>query len=441
MRRLRFPRGGIDAPNRKRQTRRASLWNAAIPRTSIVPLVQHAGEPAVACVAQGDRVREGMIVGRASGECSANVHAPIPGIVREIRRIDLPGGTICSAVVVDMDGEFDLLGKRATPQEWHSFDRETILGLIAEHGVVDMDGSRLPTPLGCAMPKHRPCETLILNGCESEPYLSGDHRTMVEHASSVLTGLEIVARLVRPAKVVIAVESYKQDAVSALHAAVRSSRLGYQVVRLRVRYPQGDERQLVRTITGREIPSGGRASDVGCMTLGVTTARAVHEAVVYGMPLIERVVTVAGGAMAAAANVKARIGTPIGDVIEECGGFNGTPMKVVVGGPMTGHTVIDLDTPITKGTRGVLALTAAEVRRAPTTACIQCGRCVTACPVDLNPTRLYKLITHGDLPQAVCEGLLDCTECGACGYICPSRIPLVRRMRRARIRLDGGSGE
>lgn len=438
MRRLTFTRGGIVPPDRKHHTRRAPLWNAAIPRTSIVPLLQHSGESAVACVSQTDRVREGMLVGRAASPRSANVHAPIPGVVREIRRIVLPDGISCDAVVIDMDGEFDLLGKRVEVHDWRSFDRKTLSRLIAEHGVVDMDGSKPPMPLSYGLRDHRRCETLILNGSESEPYLSGDHRTMVEHVSSVLTGLEIVSRITRPAKVVIAVESNKPDAASTLRAAVRSCGLGYQVVRLRVRYPQGDERQLVKAVTGREILSGGNAADVGCMTLGVTTAKAIHEAVVLGVPLIERVVTVAGGAVAEESNVKVRIGTPVGDLIEECGGFRSTPMKIVVGGPMTGHTVTDLTTPITKGTRAVLALTAREVRRAPTIPCIQCGRCVTACPMGLNPTRLFKLIEHADLQRADSEGLQDCTECGACGYICPSRIPLVRQLRRAKTRQGGG---
>ena len=201
------------------------------------------------------------------------------------------------------------------------------------------------------------------------------------------------------------------------------------LVRLRVKYPQGDERQLVRAVTGREIPSGGTAIDVGAVTVDVATASAVHDAVVYHQPLIERIVTVAGGAIARRANIKVRVGTPVSELIAECGGFSTTPAKVVLGGPMTGHTVADLATPVTKGTRAILALTRREVHPAPQTPCIHCGRCVEACPMGLNPMRLSKLIEYGELARAVEEGLFDCTECGACGYICPSRIPLVDGMR------------
>ncbi|MFW6293257.1 MAG: electron transport complex subunit RsxC [Spirochaetota bacterium] len=434
MRRLTFPLGGIHPPDGKRHTRHLPSRNAVIPQTSVVPLLQHVGQPATACVVPGDRVREGMLIGRASGENSAHIHAPIPGVVREIREIALAGAVRCEAIVIDMGGEFDRLGKRLPAHEWRSLEPESILRLIRDHGIVGMGGHAVGSHLKYGAAAGRAVETLILNGAESEPYLSADHRVMVERSAAVLTGLQIVARLLAAERVVVAIEANKPDAIAAMSATIRELGLAYDVVKLAVKYPQGDERQLIRAVRGREIPSGGVPLDVACMTIDVATGLAIHDAIVYRHPLIERVVTVGGDAVASPANIKVRIGTAIGDLIDECGGFSTTPAKIVVGGPMMGQTVTDLRTPITKDSRGILALTRNEVRQAPRTPCIQCGRCVESCPMGLDPSLLFRLIDHHNVAGALGEGLLDCTECGSCGYICPSRIPLVQGLRIGKAR-------
>jgi electron transport complex protein RnfC len=436
MRSVTFRPGGIHPRDRKRQTRAIPTRNAIIPPTSIVPLLQHTGDAARARVSPGDRVREGMLIGRRSGSRSANVHAPIPGIVRDIRTVMLPGGASSQAIVIDMDGEFDRLGKRAAAMEWDSLDAPAILRLVEECGVVALDDTPEPTHAQFASDPDASCDALIVNGAESEPYLSADHRIMVERAQAVVEGARIVARLVRPRRIVLAVEADKPDAIVAMREAARRAEAPFEIVRLRVKYPQGAERQLINAVTGREVPSGGSPMQTGVATVGVATAFAVYEAVVYHRPLIERIVTVGGDAIAQPANIKVRIGTPIADLIAECGGFTRSPAKVVVGGPLVGQTVTDLSTPVTKSTRGIIALTEREVKAAPRTPCIACGRCVEACPMGLNPSRLFKLIDHHDVTQAAAEGLFDCIECGSCGYICPSRIPLVQGLRIGKSRVN-----
>ncbi|TFH04640.1 MAG: electron transport complex subunit RsxC [Spirochaetales bacterium] len=429
MRRLTFPLGGIHPVERKESTRRSASWNAIIPSVSVVPLQQHIGAPAEAVVGKGDTVGEGMLIGKAAGFVSANIHSPVPGVVKEIRSIHLPNGVRTDAVVIELQGEFDRLGKPQDLHDWSGATPAELLELIKDAGVVGMGGATFPTHVKFSVPKGRNCEFLIMNGTECEPYLSADHRLMVERTAEVLQGVRIAAQILDPDQVYIGIETNKPDAIVAMEREIKKTGLPYKVAPLRIKYPQGDEKQLIRAITGREVPSGGLPLDIGCVAANAGTLFAIYEAVALRKPLIERLVTVGGGAIAKPANLKVRIGTPMGELIEECGGFTQVPRKIVSGGPMMGQTVVDLDSPVTKGTSGILALTDREVNSAPRTQCIQCGRCVEACPMGLQPTMLFKLIDHFEYKRAMDEGLMDCRECGCCGYICPARIPLVQGFR------------
>ena len=414
---------------RKGATRNRASANAIIPSRCIVPLQQHVGAPAEPLVGKGDQVGEGMLIGRAKGFVSANIHSPVPGTVTEIKSIYLPNGVRTDALVIELEGEFERLGKEQTTRDWSGMDGPELLEIIQEMGIVGMGGATFPTHVKFSLPKGRQCEYLILNGTECEPYLSADHRLMVERPAQVLEGLLIVARLLQADKVVIGIETNKPDAIVALQNAVNDAGVDCRVAPLKIKYPQGDEKQLIKAINGREVPSGGLPLDIGCVVSNAATLHAIYEAVVLSRPLIDRLVTVSGGAITRPANLKVRIGTPIGELISECGGFSQVPAKIVTGGPMMGQTIYDLDLPVTKGTSGILALTEREVNAAPRTACLQCGRCVDACPIGLEPTRLFKLIDHFEYAEAVADGLMDCRECGSCGYICPARIPLVQGMR------------
>jgi electron transport complex protein RnfC len=424
-----FSRGGVHPFDRKEETRSREIWNAVIPSECIVPLRQHIGAPAECLVSKGDEVREGMRIGKAGGFVSANIHAPIPGTVSDIRTIVLPNGIQSEAVVIELSGEFDRLGKSSEPREWQDLSPEELIGILKENGIVGMGGATFPTHVKYSVPKGKVAEYLIANGTECEPYLSADHRLMLEMTDGILEGLRIGSKILGVESVLIGIEDNKHDAIERFRSRIRSLGLDFSVVPLEEKYPQGGEKQLIETITGREVPSGGLPIDIGVIVSNTGTLYAMYEAVVYDKPLVERIVTVSGGAVRRPANFKARIGTTIGELFEEAGGFSEVPKKIVSGGPMTGQAVYDLDTPIAKGTSGILALTAREVNEAPQTPCINCGRCVRSCPAGLTPTLLYKLIEHEDYQEAVNLGVNDCIECGACSYICPAHIPLVQGIR------------
>lgn len=437
-----FPWGGVRPVGSKALTRHLRIQNSVIPPVFTVPLQQHAGGPAECVVKPGDRVREGMLIGRRKGYISASVHAPVPGVVREISQLLLPSGVRTSAVVIDVEGEFDRLGKKQLPVDRSGASAQELLDVLAELGVVGLGGVGLPTHVKFSLPKASRVDLLIINGVESEPYLTGDHRLMLEKAKEILQGISIIQRILSPRRIVMVTEADKTDVIAAIAGEVRTEAPDVEIVPLEVRYPQGDEKQVIKALTGVEVPSGGVPMDLGIMISNVGTVFSIYEAVNLGKPLIERTLTVSGGAVRKPGNFKVRIGTPVGELLAECGGFVETPEKIVVGGPMMGAALQDLNTPVTKLTTGVLALTSREVRSAPRTACIDCGECVSVCPLGLDPTRLFKLVDHSEHEKAVAEGLLDCQECGCCGYVCPSRIPLVDGLRLGkRTYLKGRAGQ
>ena len=424
-----FPKGGVHPRGQKNLARTAALQNAVIPAISTVPLQQHLGAPAECVVQPGDEVREGMLIGKATSFVSAAVHSPVPGVVKDITTIALPNGVSCDAVSIELQGEFDRSGKQHPTQDWRELGAKDLLERIAEMGIVGLGGATFPTHVKYSVPKGTNIDTFIVNGVECEAYLTADHRLMLEKSAEIVEGIEIAFRILEAENVIIGIEDNKPDAIEAMTAAASRSKIPMQVATLAVKYPQGDEKQLIKATLDREVPSGGLPLDVGAVVSNVATVVAVYEAIVLGKPLIERSLTVSGGAIVRPANFKVRIGTPIRQLIDECGGFSSAPEKVVVGGPMMGFAVLDLDTPVTKGTSGILALTGREVRSSGRTACLACGRCVRVCPLGLNPTTLFKHIDHLDYDRAVADGLMDCKECGCCGFTCPAHIPLVQGMK------------
>jgi electron transport complex protein RnfC len=429
----RFPRGGVHPHDSKGLTSGIPIRNAAVPPLAVIPMHQHMGAPAECLVQPEQTVGEGMLIGRATGPFSANVHSSIPGRVKELTEIYLPNGIRSKAAVIQFEGEFDRSGKTTATDEWENKSAEELLAAIREQGIVGLGGATFPTPIKFTVREGSAVEYFVMNGVECEPFLTADHRLMLEKTQELLLGIAIVARILTPRQVLIGIEANKPDAIEAMEKAVAERGLDYGVMPLRVRYPQGDEKQLLKALTGREVPSGGLPLDIGAVVSNAGTVFAIYEAVVLHKPLVERVVTVSGAAIARPGNFKVRIGTPIRDLVEECGGFSQTPGKLIAGGPMMGFALADLDAPVTKGVSGVLALTAKEAAPRRETACISCGRCVEACPFGLSPTTLYKWIDHQQYAEAMAMGLMDCKECGCCGYVCPARIPLVQGMKLGKI--------
>lgn len=423
-----FPKGGIHPHGKKDLTNKKEIVKADIPDILTVPMAQHLGAPAEAVVAAGDEVTEGMLIGKPAGFISAAVHSPVDGTVKEIKEIFLVNGMKSKAVVIEKKEGFQSSVKQKT-DEWKSKTPEELNEVVKELGVVGLGGATFPANVKYAVPKGAKAEYLIINAVECEPYLSADHRVMLEKTSEILEGIRIIQKIVNPEKIAIGIEINKPDAIEKIREQAAAEKFDLDVVPLKMKYPQGDEKQLIKAVTGREVPSGALPIEVGCVVSNVGTVNAVYEAVALNKPLYERVVSVSGLGVNNPGNILARVGTPIRQLIDSCGGMKGKPAKVVAGGPMMGFTFYDLDTPVTKGTSGILVLTAKEAGAAPQTACLSCGKCVSVCPMGLNPTKMFKLVDHQDYTGAMDIGLMDCKECGCCAYTCPAHIPLVQGMR------------
>lgn len=434
-----FPRGGLMPRQMKSRVKDRAVWNASIPALSIVPLLQHRGDPATCLVHPRETVREGMLIGRADTLNSCHIHSPVPGTVKYIHEITLPWGDKTPAVFIELGGEFNRLGKAVYTHPWEGIRADRLLSLLADRGVVGM-GSGIPVHRKLTIPEGRTVKTLIINGIECEPYLCADYRIMVEKAEELISGARIAAAITKPARRIIALGSDKTEAHEALKKKVKELKVDIEIKALWPKYPLGDEKQLIRALTGVEIPPGGTALDAGAVVLNVGTTLAMYEAVVLEKPLVEKTITAAGRALREQANLKVRIGTPLADLVEECGGFVQMPQRIVVGGPMMGWGVSDLSAPITKTTSGVLFLSAKEIRDSRRTNCLNCGRCVRSCPLGLQPSVLYKWVERSAYEEARAEGLLDCSECGCCAYACPARLPLIREIRAGKMILRGGAG-
>ncbi len=432
MRRVHHFRGGVHPHDHKDRSRDKAIEVLPVPRRLVVPLSQHIGAPCDPIVSPGDAVKKGQKIGEAQGFVSSPVHAPTSGKVLKIADFPHPLGRSLPAVEIESDGLDQWADDIHGREDFLSLSPDDLRAAIREKGLVGMGGAAFPTHVKLSPPKGKAIDTLIINGAECEPYLTADYRLMVEEPEKVIGGMEIMVAILGVERVFIAIEANKPEAIDTMMKTL-GEEPHVEVVTLEVKYPQGAEKQLIKTLVNREVPSsGGLPMDVGVLVQNVGTAAAVDEAVRRGIPLIERVVTVTGEGIQDPKNLRVRIGTPIRDLLEACGGFAARPGKLILGGPMMGLNQYTTDVPVIKGTSGVLVLPDVQVNVEEPRNCIRCGTCVSVCPMNLLPNVLGALATRGLFDEAEKNYLLECIECGSCAYACPARIPLVHLIRYAK---------
>lgn len=424
-------RGGVHPAEGKELSCSVPVQTAPLLEKYIVPLNQNIGAPPQLIVEKGQQVKKGQRIADPGGVVSVPVHAPTSGTVGDL--VDIPGvaGNVLQAVEIISDGADEWDTSLPPIVNWRNTDREKLKKRIADAGLIGMGGAAFPTHVKLSPPPEKNIDTLILNGAECEPYLTADHRLMLEEAEHVLEGASIAAKILKVNRIYVGIEKNKPDAIAAMNKASAKFN-NVEIVPLRVRYPQGGEKQLIFAITGRAIATGGLPMDVGCVVQNVGTCAAIRDAVVCGHPLIERMTTITGTSVCNPGTWRLRIGTPVGKALEFAGGVNEQPAKLILGGPMMGFTQASLDVAVTKNTSGILLLKASETSFYQSSPCIRCGRCVKVCPMRLLPGPLSVMIESEKYDLAEQNFVMDCMECGACTYVCPSKRPLVQHFRRAK---------
>ena len=426
---------GIHPSYNKELTAGKGIEKAALPVKVAIPLQQHIGAPCKPLVKKGDAVTEGQKLGEATTFVTAPVHSSISGKVKDIERLPYPGGGKVLSVIIEGDGtdrEWDNHGDIGL--ELGSCTAEALKNMIREAGIVGMGGAAFPTHVKISPPKEKRIDAFILNGCECEPYLTSDHRLMVEEPEKVLWGMKAIMKAIGVENGYIGIENNKPDAIDALKRAAQGSSI--KVAVLETKYPQGAEKMLIKAILNRKVPVGKLPMDVGVVVNNVGTAFAVYEAVKYTKPLIERVVTVSGNGVKEPKNLLVRIGASFEDVLKQCGGITSDGEREVLnGGPMMGISQTTLEVPVIKGTSGITVLAGREIKPAAYQPCIRCASCVEVCPVNLMPYRLGDLGRLQRLDEFKAWGGLTCIECGSCSYTCPSKRPLVHWIRVGKVKV------
>ncbi|MBI5639944.1 MAG: electron transport complex subunit RsxC [Nitrospirae bacterium] len=424
-------KGGIHPPDKKTLSAGSSISETKPPKIVVIPLSQHIGAPCNPVVSIGQEVRKGQVLGEPAGFVSSPVHASVSGKVVAIGEFPNAMGRMVNSIVIENDFREEWTALKDSP-DYMSLSPEELREKVKAAGIVGMGGAAFPTSVKLSPPKEKPIDAVLINGAECEPYLTADYRLMIEKSSEVVEGLRILMKILGVQKGYIGIENNKPDAVAKMKEAAAGSE-NIKVLALEVKYPQGAEKMLIKSILGREVPPRALPMDVGVVVQNVGTALAVYEAARYGKPLIERVVTVTGEGVRQPRNLMVRIGTKVSDLIDECGGFTEGVAKVISGGPMMGFALGGLDVAVTKGTSGILVMPEEVVSHTEEFGpCIRCSRCIDICPMGLMPSMLSVLAERGHYEDAREYNLFDCFECGSCAFVCPSKRPIVQLVRLAK---------
>lgn len=422
-------KGGIHPPHDKSSTEHLSIEPLPAPAKIVIPLSQHIGAPAKPIVKRGDRVLIGQVLGEASGFVSTNIHSSVSGTVLTVSRFAHPLGRQVTAIEIENDGKDESLSFSPQTPAWREAAPGELIQQIQAAGIVGMGGASFPTHVKLSPPSNKPIDTLIINGAECEPFLTADHRLMLERTFDLVTGALILKKILGAKRGIIAVEENKPDAIAMIEKHLTETQnTNITLCILATKYPQGGEKQLIDAISGNQVPSGGLPMDARCVVQNIGTAVAIADAILHGIPLYQRVVTVTGPGLKNPKNLLVRIGTPIRLLLESCEIDFKVSKKVIMGGPMMGIAQSDLDVPVIKSTSGLLAYTK-STPAIKTYPCINCGHCVKVCPIHLVPSRIAKYVENEDIAAAQEWNIMDCMECGSCAYVCPAKINLVHFMK------------
>ena len=425
-----FPMGGVH-PSENKLSSAKPIEVLPLPEVVNIPLAQHIGAPAVAKVAKGDKVLTGQLIAEAGSFMSANIHAPISGTVTAVDMVANGQGLRQMMITIKREGDewAEGIDRSETLVKECSLSAQEIIAKIKEAGIVGMGGATFPTHVKLSIPAGKKAECVIINGVECEPYLTSDHRTMLEHGEELMVGVSILMKAVGVEKAYVGIENNKPDAIAHL-SKIAAQYKGIEVVPLKVRYPQGGEKQLIAAVTGRQVPPPPALPiDVGAVVCNASTTFAVYQAVQKGLPLIQRVVTITGKNLKEPKNLLTRMGTPVSALIAAAGGLPENAGKVINGGPMMGRAMVNLDSPVTKGCSGITVMSEKDARRREASQCIKCAKCVAACPMGLEPYFLSKMTQKKNWDELEARMITSCIECGCCQSTCPAYLPLLDWVR------------
>lgn len=421
--------GGAKVPHRKNTAAEESVAMPS-PQEVIIPMHQHIGAPCKPCVGVGDQVYVGTVIGDSDAFVSAPIHSSVSGTVKKIDKITLPSGAKTDAVVIESDGNDTPDPEIKAPKVDNI---EDFLQAVRQSGLVGLGGAGFPAHVKLNVPKDKEIDTLLINCAECEPYITSDHREVVENSWAVLSGVYAVSELLGIERVIIAIEDNKPDAIKIMREIADNEKLDpedrVRILPLKASYPQGAEKVLIKACTGREVPAGKLPADAGCIVMNVTSIAFLSDYLKTGMPLVKKRITVDGSAVADPKNIIVPIGTPISKVMEFCGGYREEPRKILMGGPMMGIALVDDSLPVLKQNNAILAFAEKEAKLYEATDCIRCGRCVSACPMRLMPTKICEAVKLKDFDMMQKYQIMTCMECGSCAYSCPAHRHLVQTIR------------